>query len=272
MNQVWTAFDGRDDHRFAVAERACASAARSCAMPNRAPAAAGRPASRRCVDCGDGSPRRARRAAGAGSGRAPCGARRPVAEVRCIPTRDASRLAALLLIQILPVLLDRRAWPAGRLARSRCNAGLPPRAASLRRCRSWRMRVPSALKPTCSASPRPSGCRARRASPVRSCAVRLPGRHAPQHFGHAARQIDLIPRAGAALRPARCRSRHRGRGRRGARQRRARLPEREAQMAAAGWCRLRCRMTARSMQFCSSRTLPGQRVGAQLLDRRVATA
>ena len=41
----------------------------------------------------------------------------PVVQVQLHSTGDASPLAALLLVQILPSILTRRALPAGRLAR-----------------------------------------------------------------------------------------------------------------------------------------------------------
>jgi hypothetical protein len=53
-------------------------------------------------------------------------------KVRLHSTGDASPLAALLLPQILPDILGRRALPSGRLAGLGATPGLPPRAASLR--------------------------------------------------------------------------------------------------------------------------------------------
>ena len=62
--------------------------------------------------------------------------------------------------------------------------------------------------------------------------------HPAQRLGHRSRQIDLLPRAG---------------GRRGRRP----AAGTTGSGGAAGSCRRRSRITARSMQFCSSRTLPG---------------
>src|SRR5204863_9632127 len=72
----------------------------------------------------------------------------PVVKVRLHSTGDASPLTALLLPQILPDILGRRALPSGRLAGLGATPGLSPRAVNEQRPsprREHRQGCPSSL-------------------------------------------------------------------------------------------------------------------------------